>query len=124
MDGDAGVDTAAKVSVLKIPERLRRGQCEIVEMSSSISTVVVLSRSKIWGGSILLPGGGRGNSSSSSLVVVDPEHIGALWRRVDEAKGLRRAWRLDLGVAETGCLDGDFLIVGTGYNAGFSSSVG
>jgi len=39
----------------------------------------------------------------------------ALWRRVDEAKGFRRAWRLDFGVTETGCLDGDFLIVGTGY---------
>jgi len=114
MDGDAGVGAAAK-------ERMRGGECEVVEMSSRISTVVVLPRSETCGGSILP--GGRGNSSSSSLVV-DPEHIGALWRRVDEAKGLRRAWRLDFGIAETGCLEGDFLIVGTGYNTGFSASVG
>jgi hypothetical protein len=104
-------------------ERVHGGrECEIAEMSSRMSTVVMLSRSKIWDGRVL-PGGGRGNSSSSSLVV-DPEHIGALWRRVDEAKGLRRAWRFDFGVVERGCLDGDFLIVGTGYNTGFSSSAG
>ena len=120
MDGDGGLDTAAKDSVLKITERVRGGECEIVEMSSRMSTVV-LSWSIICDGS-MLPGG-RGNSSSSSLVV-DPEHIGALWRRVAEAKGLRRAWRLDFGVAGTGGLDGDFLIVGTGYKTGFSSSAG
>jgi hypothetical protein len=100
---------------------MRGGECEVVEMSSKISTVALVSRSKIGDGSIFPRGGG--NSSSSSLVV-DPEHIGALWRQVDEANGLKRAWRLDFGVAETFCLDGDFLIVGTGYNTGFSSSVG
>lgn len=108
-------------SVLNIPEPVRGGDCEVVEMSSRMSTVALVSRSKIGDGSIRP--GGRGNSSSSSLVV-DPEHIGALWRRVDEAKGFRRAWRLDFGVAETESLDGDFLIVGTGYNTGFSSSAG
>jgi len=88
-------------------------------MSSRISTAVVVSR--ISDGEMLL--GVGGNSSSSSLVV-DPEHIGALCRRVDEAKGFSRAWRSDLGVAEACFLDGDFLIVGTGYNTGFSSSTG
>ena len=82
-----------------------------------MSTVALVSRSKIGDG---IPGVG-GNSSSSSLVT-DPEHIGALCRRADEAKGFSRAWRLDLGVTETWCLDGDFEIVGTGYNTGFSSS--
>jgi hypothetical protein len=105
--------------VLKIPEPVHGGEWEIVEMSSRISTVALVPRSEIGDGSIL-PGAER-NSSSSSLVV-DPEHIGALWRRVDEAKGFSRAWHLDLGVAETCSLDGDFLIVGTGYNTGFSSS--
>jgi hypothetical protein len=121
MDGDGGVETAAGFSVVKTPERIRGGECEVVEMSSRISTVVLVPRSRIGDGSILPDG--SGNSSSSSLVV-DPEHIGALWRRVDEAKGFRRAWHLDFWVAETCCLDGDFLIAGTGYNTGFSSSVG
>ena len=61
--------------MLEISEPVRRGDCEIVEMSSRISTVVLISRSEVGDGSIL-PRAGR-NSSSSSLVV-DPEHIGAL----------------------------------------------
>ena len=74
--------------MLKIPELVRGGEWEVVEMSSRMSTVALVPRSKIGDGSIL-PGPG-GNSSSSSLVA-DPEHIGALWRRVDEAKGFSRA---------------------------------
>ena len=91
-------------------------ECEIVEMSSRISTVDLVSRSKI--------GPGVGMNSSSSSLVADPEQIGALCRRVDEAKGFNSAWRLDFGVAETSCFDEFFLIVGTGYNTGFSSSAG
>lgn len=102
-----------------IREPVHGGECEVIEMSSRISAVAVVSRSRIGEGN-MLPGAGR-NSSSSSLVV-DPEHIGVLWRRVSEAKGFSKAWRLDLGVAGACCLDGDFLIVGTGYNTGFSSS--
>ena len=88
-------------------------------MSSRMSTVALVPLSKIGDGSTL---SGAGINSSSSSLVVDPEHIGALWRRVEEAKGFSRAWRLDLGVAEICCFDGDFLIVGTGYKTGFSSS--
>ena len=118
-DRDGGVGWAVGTSGLKIPEPVGGGECGIVKMSSRMSTVALVSRSKIGDGRIF-PGVGR-NSSSSSLVA-DPEHIGALCRRADEAKGFSRAWRLDLGVTERCCLDGDFEIVGTGYNTGFSSS--
>ena len=115
------MDGTAETSGLKIPEPVRGGKCGVVEMSSRMSTGALVVRSKIGDGS-KLPGAER-NSSSSSLVA-DPEHIGALWRRVDEAKGFSRAWRLDFGVVETLCFDEDFLMVGTGYNTGFSSSAG
>ena len=108
---------AEETSAQKLPEPVGGGECGVVRMSSRMSTVALVSQSKI-GDGIILPGR---NSSSSSLVA-DPEHVGALCKRVEEAKGFNRAWRLDLGVTETCCLDGDFEIVGTGYNAGFSSS--
>jgi len=119
-DGDGGVGWATETSGLKVPEPVSGGECGVVRMSSRMSTVALVSRSKFGDGRIL-PGVGR-NSSSSSLVA-DPEQIGALCRRADEAKGFSRAWRLDLGVTERCWLDEDFEIVGTGYNAGFSSSV-
>jgi len=87
-DSDGGVGCAAVTSGLKIPEPVGGGECEVVRMSSRMSTVALVSRSEIGDGRIL-PGVGR-NSSSSSLVA-DPEHIGALCRRADEAKGFSRA---------------------------------
>jgi hypothetical protein len=51
------------------------------------------------------------------LTTVDPEQI------VDKVKGFR-ARRLDLGVAETPCFDGEFLVVSIGYNTTFSFSAG
>ena len=105
----------------KTPELVSGGECEIVEMSSRMSSVTLVSRSKIGDGSIRL---GEGKNSSSSSLVVDPEQMGTLWRRAADAKGFRRAWRFDLGVAEICCLNEDFLIGGTGYNTGFSSSMG
>ena len=109
-----------EISGLKTSEPVRGGECEIVEMSSRMSTVALVASSKIGDGRIFR---GVGRNSSSSSLVVDPEHIGALCRRVDEAKGFSRAWGLDF-VPETCCFDGDFLIVGTGYRTGFSSPAG
>jgi hypothetical protein len=63
-------------------------------------TIDLVSQSKI--------GPGVEMNSPSSSLVVDPEQVEALCRRVDKAKGFNRTWRLDLGVA--------------GYNTGFSSS--